>query len=116
MCKSTTPAKKKPRRHESSIGGGDGLPELFAIVGGERPAEVQHLLQDVAGLEIGLDAREVDEAAAAELPFVEEREADSPRSFRNGLAAVAARGLPLRAFSAVDPLQASMRHAPLRSE
>src|SRR5258706_13112643 len=66
--------KKRRGRTARSIGGGDGLAELFAIVRGERPTEVQHLLEDVAGLEIGLDAREVDEASAPEFPLLEDRE------------------------------------------
>src|SRR6059058_210603 len=77
--------------------------QLFAIRVRERVAEVQQLPEDVvAGFEVRAAAVEMDEARRRELAFLVEDEADAPRTFRNRLAAVAARGLALRALGAVD--------------
>ena len=57
-------------------------------------AEVQDGVPDIVRLEIGLTAREVDEAQRAELPLVVGPQANTPLTARDRLATLPAHRLP----------------------
>jgi len=67
--------------------------------------------EDVARLEIIVRAREVNEAACAELSFFVEHEANAPGAARNRLAAVSTRCLALRSFRSIDARKAMVCQA-----
>src|SRR5205809_6995926 len=90
-------------------------PQFLALVGAQVPAEVEHPVQDVVGLEVGLAAVEVHEPPGREAPFLIEHEPDAPAPARDGLAAAAALRLRARrALGAVDPREAPVREARAR--
>src|SRR6266581_2921680 len=90
-------------------------PQFLALVGAQVPPEVEHPVQDVVGLEVGLAAVEVDESPGREAPFLIEHEPDAPATARDGLAAAAALRLRARrALGAVDPREAPVREARAR--
>src|SRR6266540_5992003 len=90
-------------------------PQFLALVGGQVPAEVEHPVQDVVRLEVGLAAVEVHEPSRGEAPFFIEHEPDAPAPARDGLAAAAALLLRARrALGAVDPREAPVREARAR--
>src|SRR6266567_4776615 len=90
-------------------------PQFLALVGAQVPAEVEHPIQDVVGLEVGLAAVEVHESSGREAPFLIEHEPDAPAPARDGLAAAAALRLRARrALGAVDPREAPVRKARAR--
>src|SRR6266511_3706700 len=89
--------------------------QFLALVGAQVPAEVEHPVQDVVGLEVGLAAVEVHESSGREAPFLIEHEPDAPAPARDGLAAAAALRLRARrALGAVDPREAAVREARAR--
>src|SRR6266511_3876302 len=89
--------------------------QFLALVGAQVPAEVEHPVQDVVGLEVGLAAVEVHESPGREAPFFIEHEPDAPAPARDGLAAAAALRLRARrALGAVDPREAPVREARAR--
>src|SRR6266516_2262298 len=90
-------------------------PQFLALVGAQVAAEVEHPVQDVVGLEVGLAAVEVHESPGREAPLFVEREPDAPAPARDGLAAAAALRLRARrALGAVDPREAPVRKARAR--
>src|SRR5438445_11173453 len=90
-------------------------PQFLALVGAQVPAEVEHPIQDVVGLEVGLAAVEVHEPSRNEAPLFIEHEPDAPAPARDGLAAAAALRLRARrALGAVDPREAPVREARAR--
>src|SRR3989475_274895 len=90
-------------------------PQFPALVRAQVPAEVEHPVQDVVGLEVGLAAVEVHEPSRNEAPLFVEDEPDAPAPARDGLAAAAALRLRARrALGAVDPREAPVRKARAR--
>src|SRR6266568_3032548 len=90
-------------------------PQFLALVSAQIPAEVEHPVQDVVRLEVGLAAVEVHESSGSEAPFLIEHEPDAPAPARDGLAAAAALRLRARrALGAVDPREAPVREARAR--
>ena len=76
---------------------------------------MEHPVQDVVGLEVGLAAVEVHEPSRNEAPLFVEHEPDAPAPARDGLAAAAALRLRARrALGAVDPREAPVRKARAR--
>src|SRR6266571_451657 len=91
-------------------------PQFLALVSAQIPAEVEHPVQDVVRLEVGLAAVEVHESSGSEAPFLIEHEPDAPAPARDGLAAAAALRLRARrALGAVDPREAPVREARSRA-
>src|SRR6267154_5615338 len=92
-----------------------GAPQFFALVSAQVPAEVEHPIQDIVSLEVGLAAVEVHEPSRNEAPLFVEHEPDAPAPARDGLAAAAALRLRARrALGAVDPREAPVRKARAR--
>src|SRR6266540_2273173 len=90
-------------------------PQFPALVGAQVPAEVEHPVQDIVGLEVGLAAVEVHEPSRNEAPLFVEHEPDAPAPARDGLAAAAAfRLCARRALGAVYPREAPLREATAR--
>ena len=90
-------------------------PQFLALISAQVPAEVEHPVQDVVGLEVGLAAVEVHEPSRNEAPLFVEDEPDAPAPARDGLAAAAALRLRARrALGAVDPREAPVRKARAR--
>src|SRR5207245_3680427 len=89
--------------------------QFLALISAQVPAEVEHPVQDVVGLEVGLAAVEVHEPSRNEAPLFVEDEPDAPAPARDGLAAAAALRLRARrALGAVDPREAPVRKARAR--
>src|SRR6267378_3004092 len=65
-------------------------PQFLALISAQVPAEVEHPVQDIVGLEVGLAAVEVHEPSRNEAPLFVEHEPDAPAPARDGLAAAAA--------------------------
>src|SRR5471030_1770888 len=92
-----------------------GLPQLSALelhaqrlafVLRQRGAEMQQGRRDVNGLEVGLPACKVDEAAGRKCALVVENEPDAPSPLLDRIVALAAFGLTgRRALGTVDTLQ-----------
>src|SRR6266568_4857184 len=90
-------------------------PQFPALVRAQVPAEVQHPIQDVVGLEVGLAAVEMHEPSRNEAPLFVEHEPDAPAPARarrrrsaggagaRGSRAPRARGSPGRARSPAFP-------------
>src|SRR6266581_2199390 len=76
-------------------------PQFLALVSAQTPAEVEHPVQDVVRLEVGLAAVEVHESSGSEAPFLIEHEPDAPAPARDGLAAAAALRLRARRSAAL---------------
>src|SRR6266568_9550944 len=90
-------------------------PQFPALVRAQVPAEVEHPIQDVVGLEVALAAVEVHEPSRNEAPLFVEDEPDAPAPARDRLAAAAALRLRARrALGAVDPREAPVRKARAR--
>src|SRR5881296_1149500 len=90
-------------------------PQFLALIGAQVPAEVEHPIEDVVRLEVGLAAAEVHEPSRNEAPLFVEDEPDAPAPARDGLAAAAAFRLRARrALGAVDPREAPVREARAR--
>src|SRR5712691_3533014 len=53
-------------------------PQFLALISAQVPAEVEHPIQDVVGLQVGLAAVEVHEPSRNEAPFFIEHEPDAP--------------------------------------
>src|SRR5213594_2412764 len=90
-------------------------PQFLALISAQVPAEVEHPIQDVVGLEVRLAAVEVHKPSGSEAPLFVEDEPDAPAPARDGLAAAAAFRLRARrALGAVDPREAPLREARAR--
>src|SRR6266700_4866610 len=87
-------------------------PQFPALVRAQVPAEVEHPIQDVVGLEVGLAAVEVHEPSRGEAPLFVEHEPDAPAPARDGLAAVVALCLRgRRGLGVVDQRETPVREA-----
>src|SRR5439155_4704978 len=90
-------------------------PQFLALIGAQVPPEVEHPVQNLVGLEVGLAAVEVHESSRNEAPLFVEDEPDAPAPARDRLAAAAALRLRARrALGAVDPREAPVRKARAR--
>jgi hypothetical protein len=68
--------------------------------------ELEDLIQDLVGLEVGPATSEVHASSGSETPFFVEYDADTPTSQRDRLVAAAAIGFPARrSLGTVDPLE-----------
>jgi hypothetical protein len=68
--------------------------------------ELEELIQDLVGFEVGPATSEVHVSSGSETPFFVEYDADTPTSPLDGLVAAAAVGFPTRgSLGAVDPLE-----------
>src|SRR6266852_9954800 len=104
-----------PRRRRAARTGAARAPQFLAFVGAQVPAEVEHAIQDVVRVEVGLAAVEVHEPSRNEAPLFIEDEPDAPAPARDGLAAAAALRLRARrALGAVDSREAPVREAAAR--
>src|SRR5262245_3927398 len=93
----------------------EGAHQLGTLLIGQVRTEMKQGIQDVAGLEVGLAAGEVQEASGGEPPLLVEHEADAPVPAGDGLAAAAALGLRGgSALGAVDTGQAALSRAAAR--
>src|SRR6266852_4782043 len=63
-------------------------PEFLALVSAQVPAEVEHPVQDLVGLEVGLAAVEVHEPSRSEAPLFVEDEPDAQARARRALEAL----------------------------
>src|SRR5881409_1296494 len=90
-------------------------PQFLALISAQVPAEVEHPIQDLVGLEVGLAAVEVHEPSRNEAPLFIEHEPDAPAPARDRIAAAPAFRLRARrALGAVDPREAPLRKARAR--
>src|SRR5512146_257207 len=90
----------------------EGAPELLPFLVIQVGAEMEHVIQDVIGFEIGHPAFKVDGSSGVEPALLKEDQPDAPCSPLYGLAAAAAGCLPAgRALRAVNPRKPVVLHA-----
>jgi hypothetical protein len=100
-----------PRRWIGLISG-ECAGQFLAVGVAQGRTEVEDLIQDLFGLEVGLATGEVHVSAGSETPFLVEYNADTPTPSHDGLVTAAALGLPTRrSLGSVDTLQTFMCHA-----
>jgi hypothetical protein len=94
------------RRRWIGLPGVECANQFLAMGAAQVRTELQDLIQDLVGLEVGPATGEVHASSGSETPFFVEYDADTPTSQRDRLVAAAAVGFPAGgSLATVDPLE-----------